>query len=58
VLSAADEVAVALFLEERIGFMNIPKLVAESLEEHQSIPNPSLEDVLAADTWARESMHR
>ncbi len=58
VLSAADEVAVALFLEERIGFMNIPKLVAESLEEHQSIPNPSLEDVLAADAWARESMHR
>ncbi|TEU04578.1 MAG: 1-deoxy-D-xylulose-5-phosphate reductoisomerase [Dehalococcoidia bacterium] len=58
VLSAADEVAVALFLEERIGFMNIPKLVAESLEEHQSIPNPSLEDVLAADAWARERMHR
>lgn len=58
VLCAADEVAVALFLEESIGFMNIPKLVADALEEHQSIPNPSLEDVLAADAWARESMHR
>jgi len=53
VLSAADEVAVTLFLEELIGFLDIPKLVAEALEEHQSTPHPSLEDVLAADAWAR-----
>ena len=54
VLSAADEVAVALFLKERIGFLDIPKLVAEALEEHQSTPHPSLENVLTADAWARE----
>ena len=54
VLSAADEVAVELFLEKRIGFLDIAKLVEEALEEHRSIPNPSLEDILAADAWARE----
>jgi 1-deoxy-D-xylulose-5-phosphate reductoisomerase len=54
VLSAADEVAVSLFLEGRIGFMDIPKLVTEALEAHQSTPHPLLDDVLAADTWARE----
>jgi 1-deoxy-D-xylulose-5-phosphate reductoisomerase len=58
VLSAADEVAVALFLDERIGFMDIPRLVAEALEGHQSTTHPSLEDVLAADVWARERIHQ
>jgi 1-deoxy-D-xylulose-5-phosphate reductoisomerase len=58
VLSAADEVAVALFLDERIGFMDIPQLVADALGEHQSTLRPSLEDVLAADFWARERIHQ
>lgn len=58
VLSAADEVAVELFLEHRIGFLDIAKLVEEALEEHQSIPNPSLEEILAADAWARERVRR
>jgi len=58
VLSTADEVAVALFLEERISFTDIPKLVAEALEEHHSTPHPSLEDVLAADNWARRRVYR
>jgi 1-deoxy-D-xylulose-5-phosphate reductoisomerase len=57
VLSTADELAVALFLEERISFTDIPKLVAEALEEHRSTPHPSLEDVLAADDWARKRMY-
>ena len=57
VLSTADELAVALFLEERISFTDIPKLVAEALEEHRSTPHPSLEDVLAAHKWARKRMY-
>ena len=57
VLSTADEVAVALFLEERISFTDIPKLVAEALDEHNSTPHPSLEDVLAADDWARRRVY-
>jgi len=54
VLSAADEVAVELFLEQRIGFLDIATLVEDTLEQHQSIPHPSLEEILAADAWARE----
>jgi 1-deoxy-D-xylulose-5-phosphate reductoisomerase len=54
VLSAADEVAVELFLQGRIGFLDIARLVEETLEQHRSTPRPSLEDVLAADAWARE----
>jgi 1-deoxy-D-xylulose-5-phosphate reductoisomerase len=57
VLSTADEVAVALFLEERISFTDIPKLVAEILEEHLITPHPSLEDVLAADDWVRRRLY-
>ncbi|MBA7593511.1 1-deoxy-D-xylulose 5-phosphate reductoisomerase [subsurface metagenome] len=54
VLAAADEVAVELFLEQRIGFLDIATLVEEALGQHQSIPHPSLEEILAADAWARE----
>ena len=53
VLAAADEVAVGLFLTGSIGFLDIPRLLADSLEAHQPIANPSLEEILAADTWAR-----
>jgi 1-deoxy-D-xylulose-5-phosphate reductoisomerase len=57
VLSAADEVAVDLFLAGRIGFMDIPKLIGETLAEHEGIANPSLDDILAADAWARGVVH-
>ena len=53
VLSAADEVAVQLFLERRIGFLDIAKLVEKVLDQHRGIDHPSLEDILEADTWAR-----
>ncbi|MEA1872266.1 MAG: 1-deoxy-D-xylulose-5-phosphate reductoisomerase, partial [Chloroflexota bacterium] len=53
VLCAADEVAVELFLSHRIGFTDIAKIVQKTLEQHQNIPEPSLEEILAADAWAR-----
>jgi len=54
VLSAADDVAVELFLSNRIAFPDIAKLVEQTLEYHQSINHASLEEVLAADDWARD----
>jgi 1-deoxy-D-xylulose-5-phosphate reductoisomerase len=54
VLCAADEVAVELFLSHRISFTDIAKIVQKTLEQHQNIPQPSLEEILAADDWARE----
>jgi 1-deoxy-D-xylulose-5-phosphate reductoisomerase len=54
VLCAADEVAVELFLSHRIGFPDIAKLVEETLQHHQSINHPPLEEIFATDAWARE----
>ncbi len=54
VLCAADEVAVELFLSQRIKFTDIPSLIGRVLEQHQSIPSPTLEEIMGADTWARE----
>jgi 1-deoxy-D-xylulose-5-phosphate reductoisomerase len=55
VLCAADEVAVELFLSHRISFTDIARIVQKTLEQHRSINQPSLEEILAADDWARES---
>ena len=54
VISAADEVAVELFLERRIAFTSIPDLVEDVLSKHTPVSNPGLEDILDADGWARE----
>lgn len=56
VLCAADEVAVELFLAQRIKFTDIARLVELALNEHKSITHPSLEEILAADAWAREKV--
>jgi 1-deoxy-D-xylulose-5-phosphate reductoisomerase len=53
VLNAADEVAVQAFLEQRISFMDIPRLIEESLDAHHSASGVTLENVMAADAWAR-----
>ena len=53
-LCAADEVAVELFLSHRISFTDIAKIVQKTLEQHRNTPQPSLEEILAADAWARE----
>ncbi len=56
VLCAADEVAVELFLSQRIKFIDIPKLIEQTLEQHQAIVHPTLEEIMAADAWAREKV--
>ena len=54
VLNAANEVAVALFLEDRIGFLQIPELLERACEKHQGVAEPTLEDLFEADRWARD----
>jgi len=54
-LNAANEVAVASFLERRLAFDKIAHLVAEVLERVAVVPVHSLEDVLAADARARRT---
>jgi 1-deoxy-D-xylulose-5-phosphate reductoisomerase len=54
VLNAANEVAVAAFLGERIGFLAIPELIARIMQMCPEQGIECLDDVLAADQWARE----
>ena len=58
VLNAANEQAVALFLEERIGFLDIPRLIEQACDRfvNQNTSQPTLEDILEADRWARQAV--
>lgn len=58
VLNAANEQAVALFLEEKIKFLDIPRLIEKACDRHQAdnCSNPSLDDIVAADRWARQEV--
>ncbi|HEY8756365.1 MAG TPA: 1-deoxy-D-xylulose-5-phosphate reductoisomerase [Candidatus Dormibacteraeota bacterium] len=53
VLNAANEVAVAAFLDDRVGYDGIVTLVAETVEAAPAVVAPSLTDILDADAWAR-----
>jgi len=54
VLNAANEVAVDAFLKRRIGFMDIARVVEETMDAHEKGKASTLEEVLEADAWARE----
>jgi len=53
VLNAANEVAVAEFLKERIKFIHISKVVEKVMRAHKNTRNPGLSDIWEADSWAR-----
>jgi 1-deoxy-D-xylulose-5-phosphate reductoisomerase len=53
VLCAADEVAVELFLAGALRFTDIPALLEIALSRHSGTPDPDLEEIVAADAWAR-----
>ena len=53
VLNGANEMAVAAFLEEKIPFSDIPKIIERVMKKHQVKAQPSLADILEADRWAR-----
>jgi 1-deoxy-D-xylulose-5-phosphate reductoisomerase len=54
VLNAANEVAVHAFLHDEIRFTEIPLLIAEVLNQHESLNEMNLNDILLADQWARK----
>lgn len=55
VLSAANEVAVHAFLDRRIRFTDIPKVVEKVLSKHARIAQPGLNEILESDRWARQA---
>ena len=56
VMNGANEAAVALFLEDKIGFYDIPRLVRHAMDTVPFIQNPDLEQILNADRMARDAV--
>ncbi len=58
VLNAANEQAVALFLEEKIHYLDIAKVIEKVCDRHQKDlnPTPTLDDIIAVDQWARTAV--
>jgi len=62
VLNGANEAAVALFLDGKIGFLDIGDIVEMAMDDHKNICQPEVCDILSADLWSREyvttSLHK
>ena len=58
VLCAADEIAVDLFLQQRLHFTSIAGIIEKVLEQHHNVVHPTLDEILAAEGWARETALR
>ena len=53
ILNAANEIAVAAFLQDRIGFLNMSDLIANCMEKITFVANPNLEDYVATNEATR-----
>ncbi len=58
VMNSSNEVAVAAFLHGRIGFLDIERIVGDTMSGHTVKGVSNIEDVLMADNWAREEAER
>lgn len=58
VLNGANEIAVDAFLRGTIGFLDIPELIEKTMDAHTHSPVETIEAVVAADQWARETARR
>ena len=58
VLNAANESAVAAFINRELSFTDIASACRQILEQHDFIANPNLEQLMACDQWARQELSR
>ena len=58
VLNAANEIAVAAFLDRNVRFPRIWQMVEEVMNRHSTVAHPDLDEILRADQWAREEARR
>ena len=56
VLNGANEAAVGAFLKASISFSKIPVILETTMARHSSFDHPTLEQITAADIWAREQV--
>jgi 1-deoxy-D-xylulose-5-phosphate reductoisomerase len=53
-MNAANEVAVSLFMKQKIGFVDIPRIIEKVMDKHEVYNYPSLDDIIEVDRRARE----
>jgi len=58
VLNAANEIAVAAFLDKKIGFTEIAATVEKTMQAHEAYTPVELDEYLQADRWARETAQK
>ena len=58
VLNAANEVAVDAFVNRKASFLGITETVRRTMDAHQMVEHPKLEEILQADAWARTEAAR
>lgn len=58
VFNAANEKAVSLFLENKIRFLQIAEVIEAAMEAHETVENPTVEQILEAEKAAHESVAR
>ncbi|MBU1090747.1 MAG: 1-deoxy-D-xylulose-5-phosphate reductoisomerase [Candidatus Omnitrophica bacterium] len=58
VLNAANEVVVEEFLQNKLDFISIPKVIKKVLDKHRNNSNPNLSDIRKAYSWARAEAYR
>jgi 1-deoxy-D-xylulose-5-phosphate reductoisomerase len=58
VLNAANEIAVEAFVNHKINFPQITEVVQRAMDAHKVTPHPTLEQILEADAWARETARK
>jgi len=54
-LNAANEIAVQAFLKNQIAFLDIPRVIQETMNAYSARPLSSIEEVLEVDEWARRT---
>ncbi|MBW1957438.1 MAG: 1-deoxy-D-xylulose-5-phosphate reductoisomerase [Deltaproteobacteria bacterium] len=54
VLNAANEMAVQAFLKQRVPFVKIPEVIGKTMESHTVVTNPTFNDIIDSDRWARK----
>ena len=56
VYSAANEMAVSLFLDKKIRFLQITEMIREAMQHHKVIDQPDVEQILETEAYAREQV--
>ena len=57
-MNAANEVAVSSYLEEKISFVSIPRVIEQAMNAHTTVAVNTVDEIRAVDAWARVYSHK